>query len=224
MYLHLICLATFWQHKHIKTYAREGLSSCCKHAQMQTWHGVAQLEMDHTAVLHLRSRRFASDEAVYETIDLFSQLLCALRAQRQNRPGNDSSSRVPRGFHVPRDCLSGGDEAESRDVHRRSALARHIETAVAVLQGSDRERLVSRQSRGVHQSRTCRGCTRRNPRCLIPVVQGNVHGEDVMQYLERASAGAARVIARKVLDTVVREAAAWELELQKATAQGRVNS
>ena len=45
-----------------------------------------------------------------------------------------------------------------------------------------------------------------------------------MQNLERASAGAARVIARKVLDTVVREAAAWELELQKATAQGRVNS
>ena len=39
-----------------------------------------------------------------------------------------------------------------------------------------------------------------------------------MECLERASAGAARVIARKVLDTVVREATAWEMELREARA------
>ena len=46
---------------------------------------------------------------------------------------------------------------------------------------------------------------------------GNVQGdlqdgaaEDVRNFLERASAGAARVVARRLLDTVVREAKAWE--------------
>ena len=40
-------------------------------------------------------------------------------------------------------------------------------------------------------------------------------------FLERAHSGAARVVARKLLDTVVREARAWEEQVQnqvKSTA------
>ena len=39
--------------------------------------------------------------------------------------------------------------------------------------------------------------------------------EGVEAYLASAHAGAARVVARKLLDTVVREARAWEEQMQR---------
>ncbi len=101
----------------------------------------AQLELDHTAVLHLRSRRFSSDAAVYDTMGAFSLLLCGLR-ERQDRPAGSSSAASS--FHVPAHCAGeGGLGRSERDLHRSGALSGLIEAAVAVLQGTPVARLVS---------------------------------------------------------------------------------
>ena len=72
----------------------------------------AQLEVDHTVALHLRSRRVGSDEAVYQVTDLFSTLLSRL-AKRE----------------APID-------PELHAAHRHAAIEQHIDTAVSVLRAS----------------------------------------------------------------------------------------
>lgn len=94
-------------------------------------------------MLHLRSRRFSSDAAVYNTIAAFSLLLCALQEPR-SRPAGSSSSAAIGNFHVPAHCAVEGNLGRGkRDMGRMGALSRLIEAAVAVLEKSPVARLVS---------------------------------------------------------------------------------
>lgn len=79
----------------------------------------AQLEVDHTVALHLRSRRVGSDEAVYQVTDLFSTLLSRL-AKRE--------APIDPDLHA---------------AHRHAAIEQHIDTAVSVLRASSLASMVT---------------------------------------------------------------------------------
>ena len=82
---------------------------------------VAQLELEHTVSLHLRSRRVGSDEAVYSTIDALATL-----AQRLG-----GRSQAP------------FEGASARQCARHAAIQRALDTAIEVLRSSPMGRLVS---------------------------------------------------------------------------------
>ncbi|EIE25857.1 hypothetical protein COCSUDRAFT_46409 [Coccomyxa subellipsoidea C-169] len=85
-------------------------------------------------------------------------------------------------------------DLQLRAGHRHAAIEAHIDTAVSVLRATSLASL------------------------------GDIEGEspELRAMLSSAGTGAARVVARKLLDTVVREARDWELELEarKRQAEG----
>ena len=101
-----------------------------------------QLEVEHTASLHLRSRRIGSDEAVYSTIDLLSTLLARLGGRSEEI----SEGRQCGPAHAP--CYH---PADTRHSHQRPAELTHGApgTPLRVLLASDVALALQAKSDGV---------------------------------------------------------------------------